>query len=116
MSGYVHLGREERDEIATLRPKGLGVRAVSRELSRSAPTISRELRRNACDGGSYRPHVADGGCMVRRQRPARLEREARLAGYVTGRLTEGSLSLIALQSSAGQRDTGADRGAPEAGH
>ena len=89
MLGYVHLGREERDEIATLRSKGLGVRAISRELNRSASTISRELRRNACDSGSYRPHVADGGYMLRRQRPARLERDARLAGYVTDRLTEG---------------------------
>jgi IS30 family transposase len=89
MSGYAHLGREERDEIATLRAQGLGVRAVARELNRSASTISRELRRNACDSGSYRPHVADGGYMLRRQRPARLERDARLAGYVTDRLTEG---------------------------
>ena len=55
MSGYVHLGRQERDEIAILRSKGLGVRAISRELNRSASTISRELRRNACDSGSYRP-------------------------------------------------------------
>jgi IS30 family transposase len=89
MSGYAHLEREERDEIATLRAQGLGVRAVARALNRSASTISRELRRNACDSGSYRPHVADGGYMLRRQRPARLEQDAGLAACVIDRLTEG---------------------------
>ena len=48
--------------------------------------------------------------MLRRQRKATIETDAKLAACVTDRLTEGSLSLIALQSSAGQRDAGADRG------
>ena len=110
MSGYSHLTAEERDRLADLMADGLSLRSIAKALGRSASTISRELRRNALDSGAYRPHVADGAYMLRRQRTAALETDAKLVAYVTDRLSEGSLSLIALQSSAGQRDAGADRG------
>ena len=114
MSGYSHLTAEERDRIAGLKADGLSLRSIARALGRAASTISRELRRNALDSGAYRPHVADGAYMLRRRRKATIETDAKLAAYVTDRLSEGSLSLIALQSSAGQRDAGADRGTAEA--
>ena len=109
MSGYAHLTADERDRLAGFLSAGLSLRAISRALGRAPSTISREIGRNALESGAYRPHVADGAYMLRRQRAAVLETDARLAAYVTDRLTEGSLSLIALQSSAGQRDAGADR-------
>ena len=89
MSGYCHLSREERDEIANLRADGLSIRAIARILRRSPSTLSRELRRNALESGSYRPHLADGSHMERRQRAARLEKNAVLARFVTDRLAEG---------------------------
>ncbi len=109
MSGYSHLTAEERDRLAGLMADGLSLRSIGRALGRAASTISREIGRNALDSGAYRPHVADGAYMLRRQRAATLETDAKLVAYVTDRLAEGSLSLIALQSSAGQRDAGADR-------
>jgi len=90
MSGYSHLSADERDQIASLRSEGCSCcRAIARQLHRSASTISRELRRNALDSGAYRPHLADGSYMQRRQRAAVLETDAKLAAYVTDRLAEG---------------------------
>src|SRR6266545_7527395 len=42
-----YLSFREREEIAILRARGDGVRAIARELGRAPSTISRELRRNA---------------------------------------------------------------------
>ena len=89
MSGYAHLSSAERDAIADLKAAGSSIRAVAEALGRSASTISRELRRNALDGGAYRPRIADGSYRLRRQRRAVLERDATLAGYVVDRLAEG---------------------------
>jgi IS30 family transposase len=89
MSGYAHLTAGERDRIADLKADGLSLRAIARALGRSASTISRELGRNALDSGAYRPHVADGAYMLRRQRAAVLETDMKLAAYVTDRLAEG---------------------------
>ncbi len=89
MSGYSHLTAEERDRLADLRADGFSLRSIAKALGRSASTISRELRRNALDSGAYRPHVADGAYMLRRQRAAVLETDAQLAAFVTDRLAEG---------------------------
>src|SRR4051794_32184207 len=42
-----YLSFREREEIALLKAQGPGVRAIARQLERSASTVSRELRRNA---------------------------------------------------------------------
>ena len=89
MSDYAHLAADERDRLAALKSDGASLRAIAKALGRAASTISRELRRNALDSGAYRPHVADGAYMLRRQRHARLETDAKLAAYVMDRLTEG---------------------------
>lgn len=106
MSGYSHLTREERDRIAEGLAEGLGCSAIARRLGRSASTISRELGRNALESGSYRPHVADGACMLRRQRPCALETDRKLAAYVTDRLSEG----WSPEQIAGRLRLGAERG------
>jgi transposase, IS30 family len=89
MPGYAHLTADERDRIAELKADGASLRAIGLALGRAASTISRELRRNALDSGAYRPQVADGAYMLRRQRAAVLETETKLADYVTARLSEG---------------------------
>jgi IS30 family transposase len=89
MPGYSHLTADERDRLAELKADGLSLQAIGRALGRAASTISRELRRNALDSGAYRPQVADGAYMLRRQRAAILETDLKLANYVTARLSEG---------------------------
>jgi IS30 family transposase len=89
MPEYSHLTAAERDRIADLKADGLSVQAIGRSLGRAASTISREVRRNALDSGAYRPHVAEGAYLLRRQRPAALETDAKLATYATDRLAEG---------------------------
>jgi IS30 family transposase len=106
MSGYSHLTAEERDRLADLKTDGLSLRAIARALGRATSTISRELRRNALDSGAYRPHVADGAYMLRRQRAAVLETDAKLAAYVTDRLTEGWTP----EQIAGRLRLGVERG------
>ncbi len=89
MSGYAHLTADERDRLAGLKADGLSLRAIARALGRAASTISREFKRNALESGAYRPHVADGSYMLRRQRASVLETDKALAAYVTDRLAEG---------------------------
>lgn len=89
MTAYSHLASEERDRIAVMRSQGFGCRSIARQMNRSASTISREARRNTLAGGAYRPSIADGGYLLRRQRAAVLETDAKLAAYVTDRLAEG---------------------------
>lgn len=106
MSGYAHLAADERDRITDLRADGLSLRAIARALGRAASTVSRELRRNALDSGAYRPRIADGAYLLRRQRAAVLERDAGLAGYVIDRLAEGWTP----EQIAGRLKRGVERG------
>jgi transposase, IS30 family len=89
MSGKTHLELEERERLAALRAEGLSLRAIARRLGRAASTVSRELRRNALPRGGYLPVHAEGCYLERRQRPAILERDAKLARFVRERLLEG---------------------------
>src|SRR4051812_20180333 len=89
MSGGTHLELEERERLAALRAEGLSWRSTARALGRAASTVSRELRRNALRGGGYLPVHAEGCYLERRQRPAVLERDERLARCVRERLLEG---------------------------
>jgi IS30 family transposase len=82
---------EEREEIALLRARGVGVREIARCLGRSASTISRELRRNAATRGGkleYRASVAQwkAELMARRPKTAKLAADERLRDYVQVRL------------------------------
>ncbi len=56
-----YLSFVEREEIAILRAKDVGVREIARRIRRDPGTISRELRRNAATRGGkpeYRALVA----------------------------------------------------------
>jgi IS30 family transposase len=86
-----YLSFAEREEIAILRARGGGVRAIARSLGRSASTISRELRRNAAtrSGGlEYRATTAQWHSDRRAKRPktARLAVNEGLLCYVQDRL------------------------------
>jgi IS30 family transposase len=86
-----YLSFAEREEIAILKAKDVGVREIGRQLGRDPATISRELRRNAATRGGkleYRASVAQwkADLAARRPKPAKLVTNLRLHGYVQDRL------------------------------
>jgi IS30 family transposase len=87
-----YLSFREREELALLRARGLGIRAIARELGRDPGTISRELRRNAATRGGkleYRATVAQWKAQTAARRPkaAKLAVNPRLQEYVQVRLS-----------------------------
>ena len=87
-----YLSFQEREELALLNARGLGVRAIARELRRDPGTVSRELRRNAATRGGkpeYRATVAQWKAQTaaRRPKPAKLVTNSRLKDYVQMRLS-----------------------------
>ena len=87
-----YLSFVEREEIALLRARGLGVREIARRLSRSPSTISRELRRNASTRTrrlEYKASIAQWHAERRARRPraAKLVANERLRVYVQERLS-----------------------------
>ena len=82
----------EREEIAVLRAGGSGVRAIARQIGRSASTVSRELRRNAATrsgGFEYRASTAQWHAdrYARRPKPSKLSQNDDLRRYVEDRLS-----------------------------
>lgn len=82
-----YLSFPEREEIALLKARGLGVRAIAREVKRDPSTISRELRRNASTRTAsldYRASLAQWHAERRARRPkvAKLVVNDRLRVYV----------------------------------
>lgn len=87
-----YLSFEEREEIALLRAKQVGVREIARRIGRDPGTISRELRRNAATRGGkpeYRALVAQWKAQQAAKRPktAKLAANDRLREYVQERLS-----------------------------
>ena len=87
-----YLSFSEREELAVLKAKGLGVRAIARELGRHPSTISRELRRNSATRSGkrdYRATVAQWKAQTAARRPktAKLVTNPRLKEYVQARLS-----------------------------
>jgi IS30 family transposase len=86
-----YLSFAEREEIALLRAREVGVREISRRLRRDPGTISRELRRNAATRSGkqlYRAVVAQWKAQQAAKRPktAKLVDNERLREYVQERL------------------------------
>src|SRR5699024_11203738 len=86
-----YLTFEEREEIAILNAKEMGVREIARVVGRDPSTISRELRRNAATRGrrlDYRAGVAQWKAQEAAKRPkrAKLASNPRLRQYVEDRL------------------------------
>jgi IS30 family transposase len=86
-----YLSFAEREEIALLKARDVGVRAIARTIGRDPATISRELRRNAATRGGkpvYRALVAQWKAQQAAKRPktAKLVGNDRLRDYVQDRL------------------------------
>ena len=81
--------KTERLEIAILRNKGYGVRAIARVLDRSPSTISEEIKRNSV-GGVYDPQKAQVRVYLRKSRSKKdwkkIEKTPALKAYIIGKL------------------------------
>ena len=106
MGCYRHLSRDDRDQIAGMLAAGLTQSHIAEAVGKSKSTISRELRRNALDGGGYSAAIADGAYMERRQRQGTLERDTKLASFVRQRLSEA----WSPQQISGWLQSGAEAG------
>lgn len=87
-----YLSFAEREEIAILFDRDVGVREIGRRLGRSPSTISRELARNVTTRGHetvYRASSAQWHAERRARRPkvAKLAADDRLCDYVQERLS-----------------------------
>ena len=86
-----YLTFDEREEIALLVVQGCGVRDIASQITRSASTISRELRRNAATRGGkleYRASVAQwhSDRQAKRPKTSKLAANSKLRQYVQERL------------------------------
>lgn len=84
---YHQITSGERYMLSALRKQGLSASQIARELGRHPSTISRELRRNRCNDGRYRPSKADSRTRSRRSR----SRRNRRFGLMDFRLVESML-------------------------
>jgi transposase, IS30 family len=87
-----YLSLLERQRIATLRERGLGVREIARRLGRAASTVSRELRRHLKphDKGMYDADLAHARARdnARRQRAGTLVVDPELRDVVKAKLED----------------------------
>jgi len=83
-----YLSLLDRQRIASLQARGLGVRQIAVLVARSASTVSRELRRGTAehDRGGYTGDVAHARAQQRRSRirPGRLGTDTVLRQVVAG--------------------------------
>ena len=106
-AGRICARKRRRERLAACKAEGLSLRAIAARLGRAASTISRELRRDAPPEGGYLPLHAEGCYLARRQRPAVLERDAKLGRFfVRERLLEGWTP----EQIAGWLERGEERG------
>jgi transposase, IS30 family len=85
-----YLSLLDRQRIASLRARGLGVRQIAVLVGRSASTVSRELRRGTAehDRGGYDGDLAHARAQQRRARirPGRLATDTELCDLVQDKL------------------------------
>lgn len=68
---YRQITSEERYTISTLRKQGYSAARIAQYLDRHPSSIYRELKRNGCNDGSYRPFKASSRTRNRRSRSRR---------------------------------------------
>jgi IS30 family transposase len=87
-----YLSLLERQRIATLRERGLGVREIARRIDRSASTVFRELRRNmkSHDKNAYDADLSHARARdkARRERAGVLVRDPELRELVRAKLED----------------------------
>ena len=74
MRTYHQLTPGERYELSALRKQGFHPAEIARALGRHRSTVIREIRRNCCNDGAYRPATADDFARWRRGRSRRNQR------------------------------------------
>ena len=104
-----YLSFAEREELALLNARGLGVRAIARELKRDPGTISRELRRNAATRGGQREYRASVA-QWKAQTAARRPKSAKLAVNRGCRPTSRPGSVVSCSVRTGAMRRGRRRG------
>ena len=89
--GYRHLTIDERESILKMRSERKHMTHIAELIGRSKGTISRELSRNRCSTGAYKPHLAQRYYTRRRdasKQPYCLEQNGRLRQYVRHKLKQ----------------------------
>ncbi len=81
-----HLTLEERDRIAHLNSRGFAQAAIAKALGRSPSVISRELRLNRADDGTYYGGVAQ--CRTAQRRLTMTKITHKHVDYVAQRLSK----------------------------
>jgi IS30 family transposase len=87
--GYRHLNIDERESILKMLSKENNLTKIAGMIGRNKGTISRELSRNLCSTGEYKPHLAQRYYNKRRdasKQPYRLEQNGKLRRYVREKL------------------------------
>jgi len=87
--GYRHLTIDERESILKMRSEQKNMTQIAESIGRNKGTISRELSRNRCSTGQYKPHLAQRYYTKRRdasKQPYRIEQNGRLRQYVRNKL------------------------------
>lgn len=91
MKKTTKISLEEREQICVMLGRGLGVRAIARELGRSPSSVSDELKRNCLKTGVYSGITAQTlsdkrNSLSRKRNPLKDEETMR---YVIRKLREG---------------------------
>jgi len=87
--GYRHLTIDERESILKMLSEQKDMTHIAESIGRDKGTISRELSRNRCSTGEYKPHLAQRYYTQRRdasKQPYRIEQNGRLRQYVRNKL------------------------------
>ena len=69
---YHQITSEERYMISALRLQGICVAEIAKQLGRNRSSIGREIKRNQCNDGAYRPSKAITRTRRRRRESRRL--------------------------------------------
>ena len=86
---YSHWTLEERCRLRGLLEMGLDAAEIARRLGRHRATIYREIERNRCVVGGYRPESAARRAWARKLRGSRIARSIPLRAHVEDRLAMG---------------------------
>ena len=73
-TSYTHFTTEEREKLLEFRAQGLKQIEMARQLGRSRSSVSRELKRNSNENGSYSAFEAEKKYRQRRERCVRKRR------------------------------------------
>ena len=88
-TAYSHWTLEERCRLRGLMEMGLDAAEIARRLGRHRATIYREIERNRCVVGGYRPESAARRAWARKLRGSRIARSIPLRAHVEDRLAMG---------------------------